>query len=120
MEIAGKIKAINDQQTFGQNGFRKRDMVLETEDQYPHSILIEFVQDKCDLLDKFYVGDGVTIAINLRGREWINPEGIAKYFNSVQGWKIELTNANSERGTGEIAPDTTTTVQNGEPDDLPF
>ena len=32
------------------------------------------------------------ISINLRGREWINPEGVAKYFNSFQGWRIELLN----------------------------
>ncbi|MDA9262769.1 DUF3127 domain-containing protein, partial [bacterium] len=29
------------------------------------------------------------IGINLRGREWVNPQGETKYFNSVQGWRIE-------------------------------
>jgi hypothetical protein len=52
-------------------------------------ILIEFVQDKCDLLNTYKVGQDVKISINLRGREWINPEGVAKYFNSIQGWRIE-------------------------------
>ena len=115
MEVIGKIKEVNEQQTFGTNGFRKRDMVVETVEQYPQPILIEFVQDKCDLLDTFYVGDGVTVSINLRGREWVNPEGVSKYFNSIQGWKIALTDENAPRGTG-TAPDLST----DEPDDLPF
>lgn len=89
MEVQGKIKLIKETETFGAKGFRKREMVVTTAEQYPQDIQIEFVQDKCDLLDKQSVGDAVKISINLRGREWINPEGVAKYFNSVQGWRIE-------------------------------
>ena len=62
---------------------------MTTEEQYPQHILVEFVQDKCDLLDSFNVGQPVKIGINLRGREWVNPQGETKYFNSVQGWRIE-------------------------------
>ena len=43
-------------------------------------IMIEFVQDKCDLLNSYAVGQDVKVSINLRGREWINPEGVAKYL----------------------------------------
>ena len=32
------------------------------------------------------------IDLNLRGREWVNPEGVSKYFNAIQGWRIELVN----------------------------
>ena len=46
------------------------------------------MKDKCDLLDRFKIGQQVTVDINLRGREWINPEGEAKYFNDIEGWKI--------------------------------
>jgi hypothetical protein len=24
-----------------------------------------------------------------RGREWVSPQGGKKYFNSIQGWRIE-------------------------------
>jgi len=89
MEINGKIKKIDTTKTFGNNGFRKRELVLVTDEQYPQFLLIEFTQDKCDLLNSFTEGDLVKISINLRGREWINPEGEAKYFNSIQGWRIE-------------------------------
>ena len=49
MEVIGKIKLINETQTFGSNGFRKREMVVTTDEQYPQMILIEFIQDKVDL-----------------------------------------------------------------------
>ena len=69
--------------------FKKRELVITTEEQYPQSILIEFAQDKCDLLNNLQIGQDVKVSINLRGREWVNPQGETKYFNSIQGWKID-------------------------------
>ncbi len=89
MEIQGRIKMIDETKTYGNNGFRKREVVLTTEEQYPQHILVEFVQDKTDLLNSYQVGQMVKISINLRGREWVNPQGETKYFNSIQGWRIE-------------------------------
>ena len=89
MEVTGKIKFLDETKTYGNNGFRKREVVVTTEEQYPQHILVEFVQDKCDLLNSFQLGQNVKIGINLRGREWVNPQGETKYFNSVQGWRIE-------------------------------
>ena len=111
MEVQGKIKLIKDEQTFGSNGFRKREMVLTTSEQYPQELLIEFIQDKCDLLSKYNVGEDVKIGINLHGREWINPEGVAKYFNSIQGWRIESDASNVEVQAEEVKADS---------GDLPF
>jgi len=91
MELTGKIKLIGTTATFGSNGFRKRELVIETDEQYKQTILIEFVQDKTDLLDSFKVGEDVKIGINVRGREWINPKNETKYFNSIQGWNINKT-----------------------------
>lgn len=89
MELEGIIKSIEETKEYGNNGFRKREMVLTTEEQYPQHILIEFVQDKCDLLNNYSVGSQVKILINLRGREWVSPQGETKYFNTIQGWRIE-------------------------------
>lgn len=88
MEVTGRIKLINPTQTVSDK-FKKRELVVTTEEQYPQHILIEFNQDKCDVLDKYALGDSVIVSINLRGREWVNPQGEAKYFNTIQGWKIE-------------------------------
>ena len=69
--------------------FRKRELVVTTEEQYPQHILIEFTQEKCDLLNTFQLGEQVRVGINLRGREWVNPQGETRYFNSIQGWRID-------------------------------
>ena len=95
MEVSGKIKWLDETKTYGNNGFRKREVVITTEEQYPQHILVEFVQDKCDLLNAFQMGQKVKIGINLRGREWVNPQGETKYFNSIQGWRIEVLGATS-------------------------
>ncbi|MDO4727662.1 MAG: DUF3127 domain-containing protein [Bacteroidota bacterium] len=89
MEIQGRIRRLFDTQEVGVNGFKKRDVVITTEEQYPQHISIQFVQDKTMLLDSFNVGDLVKVTADLRGREWINPQGEAVYFNTIQGWKIE-------------------------------
>ena len=96
MELTGKIKVINETQTFGEKKFRKRELIITTNEQYPQTVLIEFVQDKCDLLNAYKVGQDVKVSINIRGREWVNPEGETKYFNSIQGWRIAKEEAKAE------------------------
>jgi len=122
MEVIGKVKLIGEVQTFGSNGFRKRELVVTTDEQYPQMIMIEFIQDKTDLLNNYKVGQDVKVAINLRGREWINPQGEAKYFNSIQGWRIESL---SQQGAPDNLPpvdqfEPASNVSDEEPDDLPF
>ena len=104
MEVQGKIKLIGETKTFGNNGFRKREMVVTTEEQYPQHIMIEFVQDKTDLLNNFQVGQPVKVGINLRGREWVSPQGETKYFNSVQGWRIENLQTDQSSGGQNVPP----------------
>ncbi|PZD77758.1 DUF3127 domain-containing protein [Mesonia sp. K7] len=122
MEIQGTIKMIDETKTYGNNGFRKREMVVTTQEQYPQHILVEFVQDKCDLLNNYQVGQPVKIGVNLRGREWINPQGETKYFNSIQGWRIE--NLQAQSANQNIPPvdefEPTNDFSEDEHDDLPF
>jgi len=88
MEVSGRVKVINPEQQVS-GSFKKREIVVTTEEQYPQHIMIEFTQDKCDLLNNYRPGDQVKVSINLRGREWVNPQGETRYFNSIQGWRIE-------------------------------
>ncbi len=125
MEVQGRIKMIDETKTYGNNGFRKREVVVTTEEQYPQHILVEFVQDKCDLLNNYSVGQMVKISINLRGREWVNPQGETKYFNSIQGWRIE--NLQTEADTDNMPPvppmeafEPADDLNEEDHDDLPF
>ena len=89
MNISGKIKLIGETKEYGTNGFRKRELVVTTQEQYPQNILVEFVQDRCEILNSYQVGELVKIDINIRRREWTNKDNEVKYFNSIQGWRIE-------------------------------
>lgn len=124
MEVTGKIKMIDQTKEVGSAGFKKRDVVVTTDEQYPQHILVQFVQDKCDLLNNYQVGNAVKIDINLRGREWTNPQGETVYFNTIQGWRIEKVGNEAPMQSPPMpaaeafAP--ATNVNEDEPDDLPF
>ncbi|WP_185859365.1 DUF3127 domain-containing protein [Blattabacterium cuenoti] len=115
MEIIGKVKKLFESQKFD-SGFRKREIVITTEEPYPQNILIEFIQDKVDLLENIRPKDKIKVFINIRGREWTNPEGVIKYFNSIQGWKIEDYSPGSSKKTSAISP----SLSSDDFDDLPF
>mgnify|MGYP001208163283 FL=1 len=125
MDISGKIKLINEIKEYGSNGFRKREVVITTEEQYPQDLLVEFVQDKCEILNSFQVGQNVKIDINLRGREWESPQGEIKYFNSIQGWRVEkLFSEDQNTDIPPVPPaeafEPADELNQDEPDDLPF
>jgi len=117
MEVQGKIKIIGEIKTYGAKGFRKAELVLDVTEkpEYPQFVNLEFTQDNTDLLSKFKVGDSVNVSINLGGRQWINPQGEAKYFNSITGWRIEAAGLDAK----EIAT-VGTFVAEEEQSDLPF
>jgi hypothetical protein len=129
MEVTGKIKFINAEQVVSAS-FKKRELVVTTEEQYPQHIMMEFTQDKCDLLNIYKVGEDVKVSINLRGREWVSPQGETKYFNTIQAWRIEKNApgqfsppaANGSATAQYEAKNNPKQVANGqdEPDDLPF
>ena len=82
-ELTGKIKLIQDEQTFA-SGFTKREMVVTVDDgRYPQDINLEFVKDKISLLDGLEPGQEVTVSFDIRGREYNG-----RYYNNLQGWKV--------------------------------
>lgn len=129
MELQGTIKKLFETQTFP-SGFQKREMVLLTQEQYPQPINIEFLSEKISLLDNVTEGEEVKIGINIRGREWTNPQGEVKYFNSITGWRLEkVSGGNSYNEPTQAAPTTQNTPATNsgenpfadeEDDDLPF
>lgn len=89
MELQGAVHHISDEQQVSAS-YTKRELVIKTDEQYPQFINIEFSQGKCNLeLDALTHGTVVKVHINIGGREWVNPQGETKYFNSIKGWRIE-------------------------------
>lgn len=119
MDVQGQIKVIGKTETFGEKGFRKREIVVTTNEQFPQHIPVEFVQDKCDILDGYKVGESVTIGINPRGRMWTNPQGVDKYFLSFNGWKINRDGA-AAPGVPQPAFEAADDLNEEDYSDLPF
>lgn len=115
-ELSGKIIVIGNTETVGSAGtFQKRLIVIETDEKYSQKVPLDFVQDKCDLLDKFKIGQEVTIGYNIRGNEYNG-----KYYVSLNGWQIKALYASKQvlDTVGQVF-ETAPTLEE-ETDDLPF
>lgn len=132
MEIKAKLLEKYDTATFGASGFKKREFVVEYAEnpQYPEFIKFELIQDKCEQLDGFNIGQELNIAFNLKGRKWTNPKGEVVYFNSLQAWRVSAANdiaaapsgssQADEAGASLTEPEWLNADNSGEADDLPF
>lgn len=89
-QLTGKIKVIGaiEQKS---DTFKVRTFVvtIDGDTTYPQHVQLQATNDKCDMLNTFTVGSEVTVAFNLRGREWTGTDNSVKYFNSLDAWRIE-------------------------------
>ena len=98
-DLTGKVKLVQDAQTFD-SGFTKREVVVTVEDgKYPQEINLEFLQDKVSLLDTIEVGQEITVSFDIRGREYNG-----RYFNNLVGWKIQAGESTAAPVAGEKPP----------------
>jgi len=113
------IEKIFETQTFGSNGFKKREWVgVDYSNQtYPQYLKFELLKDACEKIDEFTEGQVVDVEFNIRGNKYDNPEKGVQYFVSLQSWKITANN-----GTGDITPEHSAnqSIAIGESDALPF
>jgi single-strand DNA-binding protein len=105
-EYQGSVKKISDTESVGSNNFRKRDVVItdNSNEKYPQHVQFQFTQDKCALLDNVKVGDVVKVQFGIQGKEWTSPSGEVKYFNTLSGCKIEVTQAAAPQSTTTHSP----------------
>ncbi|HAC14667.1 MAG TPA: hypothetical protein DCE78_01800 [Bacteroidetes bacterium] len=99
----------------GKNGtWRKREFILETQEQYPKKICIVQWGDEIDA-SNLQTGEQITASIDVQSREYNG-----RWYTDVKAWKIEKLG-------GAVSDPTSTnvTVEIPEPpafddDDLPF
>jgi len=133
--LEGKIFKIDATQQI-KDTFKKREFIIETEEQYPQKVKFEFTQDKCEQLGpdsapSYGVGERVKVSFNIRGSEWQS-----KFYVNLQAWRIERNtgdqqsapaqNQNYSNQTSQPVVQTppafsnTTTANTEANDDLPF
>lgn len=116
MEIKGILKQVHQTVERGENGkyvSRKVWVTTEANSNYPQTIEVELNGDKVNIFNDIAIGSEVVCSINLRGREWINKEGIAIVFNTLQCWKVV---SNNSVQTQQQSPQQSAPVNDG----LPF
>ena len=91
-EITGKLIAINDTQQVSER-FKKREFVLEIAEEingnvYTNYAKMQLVQNKCEIVDNFHIGDSVKVNFNVKGNKW-ERDGVVNYITNLDAWRIE-------------------------------
>lgn len=98
-EAQGVVHSIGPTTEYGNNGFTKREFVIQLtgpdeNSQYPNYVALELVKDKCALMDNHNAGDEIQVTFNLSGRLWSSGDKPERCFTSLQAWKVSAASDN--------------------------
>lgn len=121
-KVQGTVHIVEETKSYGQNGFRKRLVVLEQETgRFTNFIPLEFVQDACDTVDGLQVGDVVEVQFKLSGRKWQkDSKSDVKFFLNAEaeGFKVLTGKQPGGIGSGSEPDDEPPVYDDGT--DIPF
>ena len=103
-QIRGTVHLLDDTKTYGQNGFRKRLIVIEQDNgRFTNYIPLEFIQDLCDTVDEVNVGDELEISYRLSDRKWQrDASSEVKYFLNAEALDFKVLKAAGETVAAEV------------------
>ncbi len=110
LEVTGKLLVKFDTQQVSEK-FKKREFVLELAEEingniYTNFAKMQLVQNKCDIIDRFNIGDLVKVSFNIKGNKW-ERDGKVNYITNLDAWRVENANSapgNSNPGQPASAP----------------
>ncbi len=126
MEIQGKIISILNPKEgeSSRGGWKKQEIILETDDTYPKKVCIVNWNDKVDV-SSVKPGDSVVASINIESREFNN-----NWYTDVKVWKIDINKSlqsqpsagNSLPGLSDkdVPPPPWESEPSGSDEDMPF
>lgn len=116
MQLTGKVILLMPQQTGqGKNGpWKKQDVILETDGQYPKKVCVSIWGDKADE-SVLKVGNTLKIDFDVESREYNG-----KWYTDVKAWKVEAAGGTTFKEANHDAPAYTDEPPAGTEDDLPF
>jgi len=130
-ELTGKLVAINETQQVSDR-FKKREFVMEISEEingnvYTNYAKMQLVQNKCEIIDNYRIGDTVKVSFNIKGNKW-ERDGNVNYITNLDAWRIESAQqgaqaapaspAYSAQNTGNANMNFNPSPENV--DDLPF
>ncbi len=113
MQIIAKLTHLLPIQTgTGKNGeWKKQDIIVETEGQYPRKICVSIWGDKINE-GHLQIGNELKIDFDIESRDYNG-----RWYTDIKAWKIELASSGSQ--TNSNVPDSKEGSKHEE-DDLPF
>ena len=117
--VQGTVHVVENTKTYGQNGFRKRLVVLEQETgRFTNYVPLEFVQDSCDTVDGLNVGDSIEVRYRLNGRKWQkDPNSEVKFFLNAEALSFKVLGSNNEAAAAPVVDEEPPIYEDG---DIPF
>jgi len=87
LEVSGKVVKLLPLQTgeSARGPWKKQDMIIETNEQYPKKIAITCWAEKVDVIQNLKEGSNVQVAINIESREFNE-----RWYTDVKAWKIDV------------------------------
>jgi len=103
MEVVGKIiLALPEASGVSKAGkpWKKREYVLETQDNYPQKIFFDFFGDKADQYP-LTIGQVIKLSFDINSREYNG-----RWFTSISGWRAEPVQGDQAAATqpATVAP----------------
>lgn len=123
MELTAKlIQVLPLQSGVSKNGeWKKQDIVVETDGQYPKKVCISIWGDKANEAT-LQVGNILNISFDVESREYNG-----RWYTDVKAWRVELAAPNgsmpydaSQATSNQMAPPATPNFSSDDADDLPF
>jgi len=110
LELSGKLIAKYEPQEFGEKKFKTREFVIELAEEvngnvYSNYAKMQLVQAKCDIIDRYNIGDAVKVSFNVRGRSYTDKkDGSTKYITNLDAWRVEPANGATGGAQQQAAP----------------
>ncbi len=115
MQLTAKlIQLLLIQTGTGKNGdWKKQDIIVETDGQYPKKVCISIWGDKINE-GQLQIGNLLQIDFDIESREYNN-----KWYTDIKAWKIELAGTSTQK-TPDKEVNTVDSILNSEDEGLPF
>ena len=118
MELIGKVLRIENIEKITEK-FSKRRIIVEyvQNENYPQTLEFTLIQKNVSLADNLNQGDEIKLFYDLKGKEFVDKNGIKRVFNTLETWKIEVT-----KTSPDFLPAPSNDLSNSDSDDdtLPF
>ena len=115
MQLTAKLVQLLPLQTgTGKNGeWKKQDIIVETDGQYPKKICISIWGDKINT-NQLQIGKSLNISFDVESREYNG-----RWYTDVKAWKVEAAEAGTPGATATTEEDFHNSTFSSD-EDLPF